>query len=74
MPRGLIPDSLLCKTNPKKSPSFPHVFSGGSTGLATGEIPTGPPINTFGGDNPRKNSHKRFMIPRSSLRGRSIEY
>ena len=32
------------------SPSFPHASSGGSTGLTTGRIRTGPPIKTFGGD------------------------
>jgi hypothetical protein len=64
---GLIPHSLLCKTDPNKSPSFPHAFSGNP-----GETGTGPPIKTFGGDAFGINSHRYVLIPRSLPRGRSL--
>ena len=41
--------------------SFPNASIGGSTGLATGETGTGPPIKTFGGDRFGINSH--FYVP-----------
>ncbi len=45
---GLIPRSLLCNGDSwsSQSPSFPRVFSGNP-----GETLTGPPIETFGGDD-----------------------
>ncbi len=46
--RSLLPNSdseSYCRQ------SFPHAFSGGSTGLTTGETLSGPPIKTFEGDN-----------------------
>ena len=49
--------------------SFPHAFSGGSTGLTTGESGTGPPIKTFGGDNGGEIDRKRLSIPSRLLRG-----
>ncbi len=57
---GLIPRSLLRNgdSKPSRSPSFPHAFSGNP-----GEIRTGPPIRTFGGDAFGTNSHQCFLIP-----------
>jgi|SoiMetStandDraft_2_1073263.scaffolds.fasta_scaffold32693_2 ABC-type nitrate/sulfonate/bicarbonate transport system substrate-binding protein len=42
--------------------SFAHAFSGNP-----GETRTGPPINTFGGDDPRVNSHRYTLISRFYL-------
>ena len=42
--------------------SFPHAFSGNP-----GETPTGPPINTFGGDDRRISSFRCLSIPRFYL-------
>src|SRR4030095_4017486 len=65
---GLIPRSLLRNGNSWscQSPSFPRVFSGNP-----GETLTGPPIETFGGDDFRGIS-SWFVDTRSLLRGSSL--
>ena len=45
-----------------ESPSFPRAFSGNP-----GETPTGPSINTFGGDDRRISSFRCLSIPRVYL-------
>ena len=64
IPRSLLRTSLFPTA---KSPSFPNASIGNP-----GEILTGPPIKTFGGDNFGINSQKRFLYFVSLLR--KIQY
>jgi hypothetical protein len=52
---SVIPTACCVDSIPHERTSFPHVFSGNP-----GEIPTGPPIKTFGGDSFWKNSLNVF--------------
>ena len=59
IPRTWVPEVYV---QTSKSLSFPNVSIGNP-----GETLTGPPINAFGGDDPRINSHKYVLISRFYL-------
>ena len=61
-------DSHRADVAPSRAHSFPHAFSGNP-----GEILSGPPIETFGGDNFGIKNHKGLSIPRSLLRRSSFQ-
>src|SRR5437773_9884240 len=62
------PQLAASSESPIESPSFPHVLSGASAGLTTGESGSGPPIQTFGGDGFRKILLKVVRYPAACSR------
>jgi hypothetical protein len=68
-PYGLQRWVWMCQRGKKventfNCPSFPNASIGNPD-----ETVTGPPINTFGGDDFGINSHQRFLIGKEQYRG-----